>query len=468
MIRFGTDGWRDIIAENFTFENVGRVAQALAFTLKRKRQVNNGIAVSFDTRFLYDRFAGHFATVLASNEIPTFLSKHFTPTPVLSFTVKKKNLNAGVMITASHNPYYYNGIKFKASYGGPVLEDFTRKIEKNLINSPIKIDLKRVKQFLVITDFSEEYFDHLKNYLHSEKLSRFKGKIVYDAMHGCGIGFLGRILKEFNSDVDYLHHDENPLFNRKHPEPIPENLQELQKTIVENNAQIGFATDGDADRFGVLDEKGRFVQLHDLMPLLFEYLIRERGMDGDVVRTTSMSETIDRLASEYGKKVYEVPVGFKNVTEYMVKENILIGGEESGGFGFMNHIPERDGILSCLLTIEMLATYRKSISGLVRELRKKYGSFHYLRIDRYFDSDLLKSNLRRIRQNPPEHIAGQKIDRVNLIDGIKFYFISGVWMLIRVSQTEPLARIYVGGPDADLVKKIIKAGEKLIVSGQNN
>ncbi|WP_457566122.1 phosphoglucomutase/phosphomannomutase family protein [Caldithrix abyssi] len=458
MIRFGTDGWRAVLAREFTFDNVGRVADAFSRFLIETSERLNGVVVSFDTRFLSERFARYFAEVVASYDIPVALSKKFTPTPALSFAVKQLKFNAGVMITASHNPYFYNGIKFKAAYGGPVLNDFTQQIEKRLDARSPKIDPLRVKKNLQEVDIVGDYFRQIKTLLNPQSLASFKKKMAYDAMFGCGMGFLSHFFEAFNLQAQILHGEENPLFNRTPPEPVARNLSELSRLIARGPFAIGLATDGDADRCALLDEKGQFVQLHDLLPLLAEYLFKIRGWDGNIVRTTSMHHTIDRLMARYGKSSVEVPVGFKNVCEVMLKQEILIGAEESGGFGFGKHLPERDGILTLLLALEMLGYYQAPISALVNDLRQKFGPFHYLRKDFYGEPELLKANLLRLRTQPPQRVAGMPVEKVALKDGLKLYLENGTWALFRVSQTEPLARIYVGGAERDAVKKALDWG----------
>jgi len=461
-IQFGTDGWRAIIADEFTFENVRIIAQAWSDHLIEHSSQSKGVAVSYDTRFMSDRFARAIAEVVASNKIPVFLSKSVMPTPVLSFTVKDKRLAGGIMVTASHNPYYYNGIKFKGAYGGPVLSEVTDQIAKKINQNKPRIDPALIRQYLVEEDFFDVYEQHLQSYLKFDVIGQGSFPLIYDPMHGAGAGLLNRLLRDTSCRLESIHDTLDPLFNGKHPEPIPENLTELIRLVKSKQGYMGIATDGDADRFGVIAEDGQFAQLHDLMPLLFRYLVESRGWSGQVVRTTSMADTIDRVAQKYGRTIIEVPVGFKHVTEIMLKEDILIGGEESGGFGFKNHLPERDGLLSSLLLLEMLAAYRCRLVDLIRQLREDFGPFAYGRIDRYDDYERLQKNLSDLRGASPKQLAGYNIERVSLIDGIKFYFENGAWMLIRVSQTEPLARIYVGADEKCLVDQLLQAGVELI------
>jgi phosphomannomutase len=462
QIKFGTDGWRAVIADKFTFENVRIIAQAVSDYINSQEIAHQGIGVSYDTRFMSAQFARLIAEVVSSNAISVFLSRTFTPTPVLSFTVKNRNLAGGVMVTASHNPYEYSGVKFKGSYGGSAMMDMTESIEKWLYRTPPRHDIDLIKKNIHEVDFFPDYAAHLRSYLRFNLIESFPDGIVYDPIHAAGSGFLDRFLHESNMRFHIIHRKCDPFFGNKLPEPILKNLIDLRKAVLSHGAQLGLATDGDADRFGVLDDQGNFVELHDLMPLLFSYLIESRGWTGDVVRTTSMTNTIDKMANELGRKVHEVPVGFKNVCEVMLQEDILIGGEESGGFGYKNHIPERDGILSCLLILEMLGAWQKPIRELVAEIRAKYGPFNYGRIDQYGAPEILNRNMELLRKSPPGKVGHFQVESVSLIDGIKFYFTNQSWMLLRVSQTEPLGRIYVGSDCDEKVQALLREGKTLL------
>jgi phosphomannomutase len=463
-IQFGTDGWRAIIADAFTFENIRIVAQALSEFINSLENGNSGVAISFDTRFMSPQFARLIAEVVSSNNIPVFLSNNFTPTPVLSFAVKNQKLAGGIMVTASHNPYHYSGLKFKAHYGGPAMIGMTQDIERQLYKNKHRHEPQLVKKNIHEVDFSKEYVAHLRSFLKFDLINSWEAKIIYDPMHAAGSQIFQQLLSHSKSKLQTINKKADPLFGGNLPEPILGNLRKLQTTVIRSQADVGLATDGDADRFGVLDDHGEFVQLHDLMPLMFHYLLKTRGWSGDVIRTTSMANTIDKMAKENGRKVIEVPVGFKNVTEKMLEMDVLIGGEESGGFGYKNHIPERDGILSCLLLIEMLSAEQKSIRAMVAELREKYGPFSYDRIDHYFDHEILTRNLIALRKQPLEKIGEFPVASISLIDGIKFYFADSSWMLMRVSQTEPLGRIYVSSDSDNKVSQLLKEGVRLLTA----
>jgi len=462
-LHFGTDGWRAIIGEGFTFHNVRRIGQALADYLLENDANIRGVCVGYDTRFLSGQFALTIAEVVASNRIPVWLSQGYIPTPVVAFTVKNQQLNAGIMITASHNPSYYNGIKFKANYGGPASVTTTKTIEKYVGKSTIRHDLKIAREYLQFADFFLVYREHLCKWLNIELLRRFRMPVVVDPLHGAGCRYLSSLLQTIPLSVHSINNHPDPLFGGLTPEPIAKNLSGLKRAVIRHKAAVGLALDGDGDRFGVMDEEGRFVELHDLLPLLFRHLVHSRQWSGDVVRTTSLADTIDRVAEEFQRKCDEVPVGFKNVTEVMLKKDILIGGEESGGFGYKNHLPERDGLLSCLLVLEMLVREDHSLKDLVAELRRRYGPFHYLRKDVYADAKLLCTNFERLRQNPPQKIGRLKVNKTDLNDGIKFYFPARTWLLIRLSRTEPMVRFYVGGSDAKVVRHLLRGGMDLVL-----
>lgn len=434
----------------------------MADYLHERGEDEKGVAIGYDTRFLSDQFARALAEVLAANRIPVLLSASYCPTPLVSFAVRRRGLAAGVMVTASHNPYTYNGIKFKGAFGGPALVQTTRAIEKHLFQNQPRVDAN--PRLIEMCDFFPAYQQHLRDYFDWGKIESLQQKVVFDAMHGAGCGYLDKLLPEaWRGDrFQSINQDPHPLFKNKLPEPILKNLCELQQTVVAGGFDAGLACDGDADRFGVLDHQGRFVELHDLMPLLFRHLLQMRGWPGDVVRTTSMANTVDKMAGALGRRVIEVPVGFKNVAEQMLEKEILIGGEESGGFGYRGHLPERDGLFSCLLVLELLAESGQSLSGLVEGLRRDYGPFAYDRIDQHCSTPVLRQNMQALRADPPGYMGSFKVESVTTVDGIKFYFSDGSWMLMRVSDTEPLGRIYVGSASPEKVRQLLDAGRAVL------
>ena len=367
QIRFGTDGWRAVIAEGFTFKNVERLSQAVADYMKGSKKA----VVGYDTRFMSPQYARLIAEVLSGNGINTVLANHSTPTPMLSYTVKHDRFSGGVMVTASHNPAIYNGIKFKEPFGGSALPSTTKKIEE-LID---KFKPKKNQELIEEKNISQIYIDAIKTYLD---MTKKKFKVVVDSMYGAGGFYLEEILKRFGHEVITIHGNPNPLFPGLNPEPIEVNLKELSKKVRELGADIGIATDGDADRVGIVDSKGKFLTPHQVLSLLFLHLKTSRSWSGIVVKTISTTSLINKIAQKYNVIVKETPVGFKYVVDWMLKEDVLIGGEESGGNGFKNHIPERDGLLSGLLLVEMMEYNKKGINRCLcgisaRKSEKIYG-----------------------------------------------------------------------------------------------
>ncbi len=462
-IRFGTDGWRAVIGDLYTIENLKVIAQALADYLHENSGDHVSAAVGYDTRFMSVEFAEVVAEVLAANRIQVFLSTDIIPTPVLSFTVKYRQLDAGIMLTASHNPFFYHGVKFKAPFGGPATTEMTNRIAHFLnARPPCKTgtsDKTRIKK----TDFFPAYHEQVISHLNIEALSNFNHTVFFDPMYGAGQGYLRKLLAGLPVKIRSLHTRRNPLFGGLYPEPILKNLQDLKKRIANEPGNLGIATDGDADRFGVLDRAGNFIAVHELQALLFTYLWDIRGWRGQVVRSTSMADSVDRLAIKRGAEVSEVPVGFKYVTEEMLLRDTLIGGEESGGFGYGRHIPERDGLFSGLLLLELLGYYKSDITELITVLRKEIGTKTYDRIDFYHPTVLLQERMARIKKNMPDMIGNYKIVKIDDKDGIKFYFTHDSWMLIRLSATEPMARIYVTAPTPDCVRELLDHGRKLMI-----
>ena len=452
-IKFGTDGWRGIIAQDFTYQNITRVAQAIADYVGRNKKA----AVGYDTRFMSPQYAELIAAVLQGNKINTVISSSVTPTQMLSYYVKYKGLSGGIMVTASHNPAIYNGIKFKEPYGCSSLPATTRKIESLLDKNAPQISGMPVKK----EDFSGPYLRAVKGYLRAGAMKRKPLRIVVDSMYGAGGFFLSQILKQYGHRVITIHGEANPLFPGINPEPVGKNLKELTGQVKELNADIGIATDGDADRVGIVDDKGRVLTPHQVLALLLLQIYRTRQWDGAVVKTISTTSLINRIADKYGIPVTETPVGFKYIAKLMLDGNVLIGGEESGGNGFKNHIPERDGILSGLLIVEMIGTQQKDLSALTKELEDEYGRYGYGRIDRQMPRDKIDRMFNRINNNPPAVIAGMKVAGIHNYDGTKFIFSNGAWMLLRASGTEPVLRIYAEAPSPNGVKKLIREGKKM-------
>jgi phosphomannomutase len=461
QIRFGTDGWRAIIADEFTFANVEIIAQTMADYLIESNTGSRGIVVGYDYRFQSEHYAQRVAEVVASNNIPVYLSDTALPTPAVSLAAKQRQCAGGIMITASHNPPIYNGIKFKAPYGGSATKEITQAIEKHLYQTPPKREQTLAQKNIQKTDLVTPYLSQLRSFVNLDAIKSYPIKVVADSLYGVGKNYLEQILAGGKITVKTIRGNRDALFGGILPEPIPKNLGLLMEEVPAFGATVGLATDGDSDRIGVVDEQGRFVTPHHLIPILFEHLKKTRNWSGDVVRTISTASMIDKLAAEYGAKVTEVPVGFKNVAELMIQQDILIGGEESGGIGIKNHIPERDGLLLGLLMLECLASTGKKPSELVADLESRFGKLVYDRIDSHCPDEIRVGLINRLKSQPPDKIANIAVDKISSFDGIKFYFVDGSWMLIRASDTEPVVRIYVGSDSDQKTASILNAGKIL-------
>jgi len=468
-IIFGTDGWRGVIAQDFTFDNVKVVAQAIADYLKAKGLGQKSLIVGYDTRFLSDMFARSLAEVAASNDIPVLLASKPSPTPIISFTVKHRKAGGGVIITASHNPSIYSGIKFKAEYGGSALTQITKEIESLLYKSPVKHDEEKAKQYVREDDFEADYFEKIRSLVDLRVIGKAGFKIVVDAMHGAGDRIFERLLAAEKCRLKNIRFRPDPTFGGVKPEPITQNLQPLIDTVVEWSADIGLATDGDADRFGLITPKGQFVSPHEAFALLILHLHQNKGWSGGVVKTASVCNIVSRVAEKLRLPVYETAVGFKNICELMLKEDILIGGEESGGAGFKNHAPERDGILASLFILEMMAMEGKSIDDLLRELKDEFGGVHYDRIDLPYEQPNRMELVLDLESNPPRQVCSLKVERIStyrgveVVNGIKFHFADQrSWLLIRASETEPIMRIYAEATSDDMVQRLLREGQQLL------
>jgi len=474
-IIFGTDGWRGVIAQDFTFDNVRVVAQAIADYLKATGLEQRSLIVGFDTRFLSDMFARSVAEVVASNDIPVFLTSKPSPTPLISFTVKNRKAGGGVVVTASHNPFMYSGIKFKSEYGGSALSNITKEIESFLYKNPVKYDEEKRERYIKEANFEPDYLDKIESLVDLQLIGKAGFKIVADAMHGAGDRIIERLLSATKCQVKNIRFQPDPMFGGVKPEPIPQNLQSLINTVVEWDADIGLATDGDADRFGVITSKGTFVSPHEALALLILHLHQNKGWRGGVVKTASVCNIVSNVAEKLALPVYETAVGFKNICELMLKKDILVGGEESGGAGFKNHVPERDGILASLLILEMMAMEEKDINEILKELKEEFGEVHYDRVDLPYDKPNRMELVPNLQTNPPRQVCGLKVTKVatylgvEVVNGIKFHFADQRgWLLIRASETEPIMRIYAEASSDDMVQQLLREGQQLLKRGAKN
>ncbi|MBX2990690.1 MAG: phosphoglucomutase/phosphomannomutase family protein [Bacteroidetes bacterium] len=445
-IKFGTDGWRAVIGDDYTFANLEKVALATARHYKKHKKIRNGIVIGYDARFMSKEFAEVVATTIANTGIKVKLSDSIASTPAISLLSKTEKAAAGIVITASHNPYKWNGFKIKGEFGGPAFPETIDKVEKELakILKPKKLPPQKrsFKQLLdkgTISTISmkQQYLDDLMTKLNFDLIKNSGIRILYDVMHGAGQGVLDGVLP----NVVQMRNEYNPSFGGTNPEPITQNLGTLMRRVKDEGFHIGIATDGDADRIGAVDEHGNFVDSQRVFALLLKYLVEERGLRGDVVKTFSVTQMVDKQCEKYGLAMRETPIGFKHVCRLMVEGDVLIGGEESGGLGTKVHLPERDGIFLGLLLCEMMAVRQKSLSYLVQELMDEYGQHEFKRIDHHTTEQGKAAIMRRFKKGVKKIAGYNVIDRQDK-DGFKFFVEGGGWVLVRASGTEPLIRFY--------------------------
>jgi len=461
QIRFGTDGWRGVIARDFTFDNLSHVAQATMDWLNREGLGDKGLVIGYDRRFLSRDFARRVAEIAAGNGIKALLTEDYAPTPAVSWAVREKGAGAGVMITASHNPPEYNGFKLKEAYGGSARPATTKMLEeivafniandRRVVSCPFE-EAER-KELVVQFDPCEGYFHQIGRYVDLRLIANAGIPAVVDPMYGAGSGFIPRLL----SGIDEIHNDGNPLFGGRSPEPIGENLTELSTLLKSGRYRVGLALDGDADRIGAMDENGEFFSSHCIFTVILRHLIERKGLRGGVVKTVSTTRMVDLLAEKYKLKLYETPIGFKHICELMLSEDILMGGEESGGIGVMGHIPERDGILMGLLLLEAMAMSGKGLRQLLDETMDETGRFFYRRIDRRIANSDKELLIKSLNSSPPTEIGGRRVAATNFSDGFKFIFENGDWLLIRPSGTEPVLRLYSEAGSPEMTDHLLRA-----------
>ena len=475
-IKFGTDGWRAVISDEFTFANVRKVAQGIADVFLARAEAAAcapTLVVGFDTRFLSDRYAREVASVLAANGITVYLTQGDTPTPMVSFAIRHLGADGGVMITASHNPPRYNGIKIKGPYGGPGTPEDARAVEQHIQANEEAGREPRTMSFadaekagrIVRFDPFPPYREHVRALVRFERIGRGWPHIVVDPMHGAARRYFARLLEEAGAAVQEIRGDMNPGFGGVHPEPIARNLDALVEAVRGWKAAFGLATDGDADRIGAVDESGAFVDPHRIMSLTLPYLVEDRGQRGAVVKTVSTTQMLDRLAEQYELPIYETPVGFNYIVDYILKDDVLIGGEESGGITVKGHIPEGDGILMGLLLAEIVAQSGMTLHDLVEDLYRRVGRHAYARLDYRVAAFSKRELVERLSQNVPSTLAGLPVRQVSTLDGVK-YIMDGAWLLIRPSGTEPVLRIYAEARDEATVHALLDEGKRLGVGDE--
>jgi alpha-D-glucose phosphate-specific phosphoglucomutase len=469
VIKFGTDGWRAVIAEDFTFDNVRACAQGVANYLKRAKLAERGLVIGYDTRFASEDFAAAAAEVIAGNKIKVNLCSKAAPTPVISYAVTATKSAGGIIITASHNPARWNGFKFKDDLGASAPSEVAAEIEKNaneaLSSSKVKqLSLANGLANKLVTYFDPDpvYFKQLQRLIDLETIRRSPLKVMVDSMYGAGIGYFTELLKGSKIIILPINSERNPSFPGINPEPIAKNLAKLSSLIMEQKANVGIANDGDADRIGIVDEKGNFINQLQVFALLVLYFLEVRGERGAVIKTLSDTMMIDRLGKLFNVPVYETPVGFKYVAPLMVEKNALIGGEESGGYGFRGHVPERDGILAGLYFLDFMIKTGKTPSQLLEYLFSKVGPHYYDRIDVHIAEDERQKYTDKLAKSSVKSIASTEIAKVDTTDGFRYILSDDSWLLIRFSGTEPLIRIYAEGHSPEEVQKLLDSGKKLL------
>ncbi|HQD77651.1 MAG: phosphoglucomutase/phosphomannomutase family protein [Bacillota bacterium] len=435
-IRFGTDGWRAILCEEFTLPNARRVAKGIAKYLLNKTE-KPFVLVAYDGRFMNERFAEQAALVLQSEGIRVLMTEKDTATPVIAYAVKEHNADGALMFTASHNPPEYNGIKFIPEYAGPASLDITTAIEKEIAKIG---EVPALKGTVETFNPDREYEEHLKSLVNFETIRSLK--IAYDGMHGAGRTYVGRILRENGVDVVEYNTNRDPLFGGRSPEPISENMHELVELVKNGNVDLGLATDGDADRFGVIDTGGRYITANEVLVLIYHYLIETRGPKS-VVRTVATTHLLDAIASAHGVQCIETPVGFKHVGEVMRTSDVILGGEESGGLSISGHIPEKDGILADLLIAELRAYYQKPLVQVLEEIFARYGRYVNKRIDLRLTDEKKVAVMTWLKETEHTNLGPWKVEKVNKKDGVKIILRPDLWVLARASGTEPLVRVYL-------------------------
>jgi len=467
-IKFGTDGWRGIIAEDFTFPNVRACAQSVALYLKETGLAQRGLVVGYDTRFASEDFAAAVAEVAAANGIHAYLCDSPVPTPVVSFALLQKKAGGAVIITASHNSAQWSGFKYKPEYASSASPETIARLEDplpSILASDVpRLPLAEAQERGLVEFISprQPYLEHLRELVDLKALQAAGLRVVIDSMYGAAIGWLPQLLAGGATQVQELHGERNPLFPGLQPEPITRHLGALIDTVTATGADVGLATDGDGDRVGIIDERGEFINQHQVFALLAYYLLEVRGQRGPMVKSLTSTRMIQRLGELYNVAVHETPVGFKFLGPKMIAENALIAGEESGGFAFRHHPPDRDGVLSSLYFLDLMARRGRRPSELVAELYEKVGPHYYDRIDIHLEPDQKTELVERLSRARPERLAGLRVTDQDTTDGFRFHLEGEGWLLVRFSGTEPLLRIYTEVQDQTLVQKLLAAGKDLI------
>ncbi len=471
VVKFGTDGWRGIIADDFTYANVRVAAAAIANYVLVNEDPAAGVCIAYDTRFGSRSFAKVVAEVLAGAGIPVTMAKEITPTPALSYAVREKKAAGGVMITSSHNPAEWNGVKYKASYGGSgkpsIMTAIESYLEKPLPQAAVAGKIEEV-------DFNREYIAAIARFVDLEAIKASGYKFLVDVMYGAGRGVLAGIFTRAGIPFVEIRNEINPAFPGINPEPILPHIKATQEAVVAEKCVAGLITDGDADRIGAVDEHGNVVDAHKIFSVILKWLIEKKQWPGEVTRAFNTTKMIDRIAAKYGRPLNEHGIGFKYVCDLMLEKEILIGGEESGGIGISRHLPERDGMLNSLLLANVITDEKKTLGQLVQALQDEFGEHQYGRVDMHINEDLKQSAIARAKAGVTD-FAGMKVLRVETLDGIKFFLENAdckgkpnaaeTWLLLRASGTEPLLRVYCESCSQESVARVLEAAQAFVLQG---
>ena len=469
QIKFGTDGWRGIIADDFTFDNVRRVAGAIASYVLKHEDAKRGLFVGYDTRFASRRAAQVAAEALAGAGIPVKLANDYTPTPAVSYAVKTNGAAGGVMVTSSHNPWNWNGVKFKGKFGGSATPAIMKKVEEELQTSAMP---QGTKAPIEEVDLKKPYIAAVCRFADMDVISKAQFKVAIDSMYGSGRGILAGVFRERGVQHVAIRQEVNPLFPDINPEPIEPHIAMLQQTVLREKCDAGLATDGDADRIGAVAEDGSFVDSHKIFCVLLQWLLQRKKWSGDVVRAFNTTRMLDRIAAKHGRKLYETQIGFKYTADLMMEHDILIGGEESGGIGYSRFLPERDGVLNCLLLANVMAEEGKPLGQLVADLQREFGPHYYGRRDLHIAEEIKQNAIQRARSDSTQSLGRYRVLKKENLDGIKFFLDApardkgaDAWILFRASGTEPLLRAYAEAASPELVSEILTAAESFVRSG---
>jgi alpha-D-glucose phosphate-specific phosphoglucomutase len=465
-IKFGTDGWRGIIADDFTLDNVRRVAGAIASYVLKYEDAQRGVVIGYDTRFASPRAAQIVAEVIATAGIPVKLANDYTPTPAVSYAVKHQAAAGGVMVTSSHNPWNWNGVKFKGKFGGSATPAIMKKVEDELRAGAMP---KGKAAEIAEVDLKQPYIAGACRFADIDLIAKSKFKFGVDAMYGSGRGVLADVFRERGVQHIAIRQELNPLFPGINPEPIEPHVALLQETVIREQCDAGLATDGDADRIGAVAEDGSFVDSHKIFCVLLRWLLERKKWPGDVVRAFNTTRMLDRIAAKYGRKLHECPIGFKYIADLMMEREILIGGEESGGIGYSRYLPERDGVLNCLLLANVMAEEGKPLGQLVADLQREFGPHYYGRRDLHIPDNVKQSAIQRARAEGTQSLGNYRVVKKEYLDGVKFFLDAPTngngaeaWVLFRASGTEPLLRLYAEAASAELVSDILTSGETFV------